>query len=89
MGVLIVAKTAAETSKPFVVQRNDRVGLKARGLAGAEEITIQRQADDGQFYDIRTNATFTADEDEITIQASGTYRVVKPVTAGAAGVSYD
>lgn len=89
MGVLIKATTSAETSNPFVVQRGERVGVTAFGLAGNETAKLQRDNGNGQFADVIDNGTMTATDYQVTIVASGTYRAVKSSTASPAGVSYD
>lgn len=82
--ILIDRQTAAVTSNPFKVSRDSVVGVKATGLSGAEVVTLQTLVGDS-FQDVKDSAgatvTMTATSPHIRIEASGTYRVTKGVTA--------
>lgn len=88
MRAQIQATTSAETSKPFRVDGDESVGVKAYGLAGSETVKIQVDRGDGEFQDILdTSGTLTATAYQSKIQAEGLYRLVKTATASAAGAS--
>jgi hypothetical protein len=82
--ILINNQTAATESNPFKVPPSRTPSLKASGLTGAEVVTLQCEIN-GQFADVLDSAgavvTMTATKPHITINADGTYRVTKGVTA--------
>jgi len=82
--VLIDKQTAAFESFPFKVLPGRTPSLKAIGLTGAEVVTLQCEIN-GNFTDVLDSAgaavTMTATKPHITINADGTYRVTKGVTA--------
>ena len=90
--VLFGKVTAAATSNPFTVDRTQTVGLKCSGVAGAEVINLQVQCGD-VFQNVLDSAgsavTFTSTNKPITINASGVYQLVKPVTASAVTIQAD
>ena len=90
MTVVIAATTEAKESHPFTVQRGERVGFKAYGLAGAETVKLQVMNGDDSWSDvIDASGTLTATAYQNTITASGKYRLVKTATAGVAGADID
>ena len=82
--ILINNQTAETTSKPFKVPPGRTPSLKAIGLTGSEVVTLQCEIND-QFTDVLDSSgaavTMTATKPHITINADGTYRVTKGVTA--------
>ena len=89
--VLITARTAAFTSAAFTVYPGEGPrGFSAFGLAGAETVTLQRDDGSGTFVSLSdTDAILTATAPRSSILATGTYRLIKTATAGAAGASID
>lgn len=89
--ILISAQTAAYTSMKFVVATGlVQRGISAWGLAGVETITIYRDRGDGTMVALTDTASIlTATLTGTSIIATGTYQLVKTVTAGAAGASID
>lgn len=89
MGVLIVAQTTAATSDSFAINESAPRTIIAFGLAGTETCQLQVDRGDGTFQDATAGAvTLTATTKELIITGRGRYRVVKPVTVGAAGVGF-
>lgn len=87
---IIEAKTAAEDSEEFLVLRGETVGVSAYGLAGAEEVKVQRKNGDGTFRNTAgAGSVMTVSAPNVSIAASGIYRVSKPVTVGLCGVDID
>jgi hypothetical protein len=82
--LLIDNQTAATTSNPFKVPPGRTPSLKSAGLTGAEVVTLQCEIN-GNFSDVLDSTgavvTMTATKPHITINADGTYRVTKGVTA--------
>jgi hypothetical protein len=82
--LLIDNQTAAATSNPFKVPPGRTPSLKSVGLTGAEVVTLQCEIN-GNFSDVLDSTgavvTMTATKPHITINADGTYRVTKGVTA--------
>jgi hypothetical protein len=82
--LLIDNQTAAATSKPFKVPPGRTPSLKSSGLTGAETVTLQCEIN-GSFRDATDSAGLTvhmtATKPDLTINADGTYRVTKGVTA--------
>lgn len=90
MQIYIEPTTAAKISNPFYVDRKESVGVSAVGLAGVEQMTLQRHVATGNFVDLtEATAVLSVAQPNIRIEASGLYRISKPVTAGAAGASID
>jgi hypothetical protein len=84
--------TAAATSVPFTVDGYKSVGLKCSGVAGAEVINLKVQCGD-EWQNVLDSAgaavTFTSTNKPITIEGSGQYQLVKPVTASAVTIQAD
>lgn len=91
MITLLDATTSADQSKEFAVARDRRPAqFTARGLAGAEEVTIQKKEDDGNFYDFyldNVKQVITATHSGVTVYGPGTYRGDKDSTAAAVPVA--
>ncbi|MDB4312215.1 hypothetical protein N9937_02170 [bacterium] len=91
---IITAKTAAETSGPVTVDREELpVSFTALGLAGGEEIVIQLGTCIGGTYTYEaakvngTAITLKSTHQNQAIKGPCILRFVKPITAGLAGVS--
>lgn len=86
---IITPKTGAELSASFYVAANEcPIKFSASGLAGAEVITLYAETVDGAFTALTDSAAIlTATAFASSITAAGSYKLNKPVTAGAAGVS--
>jgi hypothetical protein len=89
--VLIDAQSTANTGNQgfSVPSHGQSVGLKSRGLAGSEVVTIQVEVN-GTWIDLVEGGsvvTLTVANPHRTITGSGIYRVTKLSTAGAVTVT--
>ena len=90
--VLIVAKTAAETTAPFAIRANTSYTLICSELASDEEIPIEvydpALEDFTQLYDGGDAVKFAQNYQKITfINESMLIRIVKPITDADVGVT--
>lgn len=81
--------TLQAESEVIVVRASDcPMGVSAFGLAGTEEVVIHRDIGNGTFSALaETDATLTESNPYTTINASGSYKLVKTATAGLAGAA--
>lgn len=90
--IVIVAKTAAETTAPFPIRANTSYTFICSGLASDEEVPIEvydpSLEDFTQLYDGGDAVKFAQNYQKITfINESMLIRIVKPITDVAVGVS--
>lgn len=82
--------TSAVVSNPFRVRADERVSVRAWGLANAETIKVQIDRGDGVFQDVQdSTGTLTATDYQTVIQSGGLYRLNKSATAGLSGAAVD
>jgi hypothetical protein len=82
--------TVLVTSDPFVVGENHPVTLVAKGLAAGETVDLQISYDGVDYEDCwaeNTQLQLSTTNNPVTVYGPGMFRVVKNVTAGAAGVA--
>ena len=81
--ILLNRVTAATTSNPFTVDGYRGVGVKSSGVSGADVVNLQVLCGD-TFQNVLDSAgaavTFTSTNKPVTINASGTYRVLISTT---------
>lgn len=90
--LLIDQQTAAVTTEPFYVDGSHLIGIKCTGVSGAEVIDVQVQV--GGTYQALLDSTgaavtITSTNRPFTINASGSYVFVKPVTTNPVTIQAD
>ena len=86
--IILPPTTEIAESNPFRVLPDQRIGVEAFGLAGAETVIIHRDHGNNVFAPLEAVAgTMTATAMQTSIQISGLYKLVKTATVGAAGAS--
>ena len=94
METLVSAQTDAATSDAFRVLEGEPATIIANGLAGAEEAVIQVAYDEDaenfqDYYYGGDKVALTATNNALKLDATGTYKVAKGASAGAASVVGD
>ena len=84
MRTLIAAQTAAAI-QDINIASDEYVSLAQSGLVGIEVVKLQVDLD-GTWTDILPAIELSATGNYIQVAGPGSYRIVKPVTAGAAAV---